>query len=313
MADSETISILLTVTGAQGAPRVPLSISKTVSAAALRQQASEATKIPLASLKLIFRGRLIADDDTKVAASEYKLEEGSVVHCMGKPAASSAAPVASTATTRTLPAVTAATPTLPTTTPPTPAVAPPPPQDPLQAALQQLRSSCSTPSDYLTAVTTLDKILSNIVQNPMEQKYRQVKVQNAAFQRRLGGRMGGDAAMKAAGFATTQAEDDASQQVYLLEASANAWPQLLATKAAVEAAVRDAKSAANQPAMPGAMNSSSGGDGMGGMGGMGAGGMGGMGAGGMGSPEMQRAAAQLASNPAQLQAMLQVCHSHVWQ
>lgn len=299
MTEESTLTIQLTVTGAQGQPRVPLTICNTITCTELRQQTSEKTKIPLSKLKLIFRGRLVADDDSKAAVKEYKLEEGSVLHCMGKPisdsSASAAAPAAAT-NTATPPSVVPPAPAIASAARPSPAVAAPPVADPLQAAFQMIRAS-SSPPDYLTAVTTLDKILGNIVNNPMEEKYRKVKKQNAAFQRRLGGRIGGDAAMKATGFVTQQ---DEGEEVYMMHASAEAWPKLMAAKATLEAAVRDAKSAANQPTapppvvppvgMPGAFSA----------------------AGTMGSPEMQRAAADLMSNPAQLQAMMQVRHFEVF-
>jgi ubiquilin len=206
---TDNLTIHLTVTGADGAPRVPLSISTSINAADLRQEASAKTKIPLSSLKIIFRGRLIADDASKLAVSEYKLEDGSVVHCMGKPAETALPVPAASAVANnnnnnsnsnaSAPAATA--PTQPTLNFMPPSAAAPAatipatatPADPLQAALQQIRSSCS-PADYLTAVTTLEKVVSNITDNPMEEKYRKVKKANAAFQRRLGGRPGGDAA-----------------------------------------------------------------------------------------------------------------------
>ena len=95
----------------------------------------------------------------------------------------------------------------------------------------------------------------------MEEKYRKVKLGNAAFQKRLGGLPGGDAAMKAVGF-VVETQDGA--EVYQLQASPEAWPQLIKNKQTVEAAVKEAKSAsATTPAaVPG--------------GGVGAGGVGGV-------------------------------------
>ena len=282
------LTIHLTVTGADGAPRMPMTISDSVTAADLRQQASETTKIPLSSLKLIFRGRLIGDDATKKAVEEFKLEEGSVVHCMGKPASAAAASPAPTAaklssTTSTTPA---AVPTQPTLNFMPPAAAAPvaatPAANPLQAALRQIRAATS-PTDYVTAVSTLEKILTNIISHPMEEKYRRVKKQNAAFQRRLGGKPGGDAAMLAAGFV---AQMDEGEPIYMMQASAEAWPKLMATKAAVEAAVREAQNATNTATAPPVLP-----------------GMPGMGGGSM--ADMQRAT-DFMSNPQQLQAMLQV-------
>ena len=105
------ITIQLTVPAAQGAPRVPLEIDETITARDLRQEASKATKIPQSSIKLIFRGRLITESD-QAAVTEYKLEEGSVLHCMGKPAANgeassnaAAASTAASATSTNLPTV----------------------------------------------------------------------------------------------------------------------------------------------------------------------------------------------------------------
>jgi hypothetical protein len=140
----------------------------------------------------------------------------------------------------------------------------------------------------------------------MEEKYRSVKKQNAAFQRRLGGLPGGDAAMLAAGFVV---EGQGADESYVLHASAEAWPKLVATKARVVAAVREAKSSTvgSVPPPAGGFGNMTG---MGaGMPGMGAGGMPGMGAGGMpgmGSPEMQNAMANMMSDPNALQSMLQV-------
>lgn len=303
--DDNAITLHLTVTAEQGAPRVPLQINKSATPTELRKQASETTKIPLTALKLIFRGRLIGDDDSKEAATEFKLEEGSVLHCMGKPvkngdavnAAAAAQP--SSTTVAALPAG----PTVsvqPAATAPSgpPAAAAAAPMDPLPAALQQIRAQ-NTPQVYETAVTTLQKILQNIVQHPLEEKYRRVKKQNAAFQRRLGGLHGGDAAMKAAGFVTQV--DDSGEQVYFLQASAEAWPQLLANQALMETAVQDAKAAVNRasappPPLPSMIPPSA----LGMPGGLP----------GMGNlnlpPGMQSTMANLMSNPNQLQALLQV-------
>ena len=50
----------------------------------LRSKISDVTKIPLGSLRLIFRGRMIKDDDNVPSVvTEYKLENDSVLHCMG--------------------------------------------------------------------------------------------------------------------------------------------------------------------------------------------------------------------------------------
>jgi PUB domain/Ubiquitin family len=312
-----SITLHLTVTAEQGAPRVPLQIQPTTTTATqLRHAVSTATKIPLASLKLIFRGRLIADNDVQMAVEEFKLEDGSVLHCMGKPvvtnnndeAAVSTAAGASTSSVIAPSAAAAAAPTVPVAsaavnllpTQPQAAAVGNSTLSNLQAALQTLRSY-NPPKVYQTAVQTLDKILVNITTHPLEEKYRTVKKQNAAFTKRLGGLQGGDDAMRAAGFVV---ELDAGEQVYRMRPSPEAWPRLMATKAMLEAAVRDAQTSlhpATAAAAAPVVAVGGGGLGMPGF-------PGGMGGGMAMMPDamQQQAAANLMANPAALQQMLQV-------
>jgi PUB domain/Ubiquitin family len=237
MSDDK-ITVQLTITAASGAPRIPLEISKSINASDLRLEASKLTKIPISSMKIIFRGRLIADDASKEAVTEYTLENGSVIHCIGKPVDNSVSIPSPSGS-----AVTAASSIFPristaaTTSVPTAATN----LDPMKAALQTLRAS-NSPSIYQTAVTTLEKILGNIVDNALEEKYRKMKKMNPAFQRRLGGLPGGDAAMKTAGFVIENIDGD---DQYVMKATEIAWPSLVSNRNTVLAAVR----AANAPAL----------------------------------------------------------------
>ena len=293
---SDSINILLNLTSAPSAPRVPLTIPKDATATQIRRSAAGATNIPLTTLKLIFRGRLIADSDKASAADEFKLEELCVLHCMGKPleqAKSTAEPAAagipaafSAGATITAPSAASAS-----------SVAPPPSANPLQSALSILRSSCLPPV-YLTALKTLDKILDNIKSQPMEEKYRRVKKGNAAFQRRLGGLPGGHDAMLSSGFTV---EQEGSEEVYKLSPSADAWPRLVAAKEATALALAEADRAtaplaAPLPMAPPAASV------------FGAPGMGMGGAGGFPPmvPGMEEAAASMLSDPNSLQRLLQV-------
>jgi hypothetical protein len=305
--DSETITIQLTVTAEQGSPRVPLTVGKKVSPTDLRKKTSEATKIPLSSLKLIYRGRLIADDDSKEAAAEFKLEDGSVIHCMGKPQKEASSGVSS-ATASVARASSSATTSLPTVSllPPTAAAAATAPQpigDPLRAALQKMRASSSA-EDYMMGITTLKKILTNIVEHPLDEKYRLIKKQNPAYQRKLGSLTGGDEAMKAAGFEIQVKE---GEEVYVMKATKEAWPNLVATKQTVESAMREVSASATSAAPAvGAPNVPMGSpDFMPPAAGMGPGLM-------MGGPGMDAMADQLMSDPNQLQAMLQVSLGSRW-
>jgi hypothetical protein len=96
----------------------------------------------------------------------------------------------------------------------------------------------------------LDKILDNIIDNPMEEKYRKVKVHNAAFGKRLGNLVGGRQAVLGVGF--QQTTDESGTQIYLMEASADAWPALQRAKETLEQAVAQARraSAAAPPPHP---------------------------------------------------------------
>ena len=124
----------------------------------------------------------------------------------------------------------------------------------------------------------------------MEEKYRKVKRDNAAFQRRLGSISGSRQLLLAVGF---QEQDFNGVPHYVLLPSPQAWPALLKAHEQIKAAVTQAKAATqtftpptnnltpsnnftNMPSMPPIM------------------------------PGMESAMQNLMSNPQQLQAMLQV-------
>lgn len=311
MAD-EKLAIYCAVTAQNGA-RTPISIDTDLTPTQLRKEVSDATKIPLDTLRLIFRGRMIQDNDESKVVDEYKLDKECVLHCMGAPAASGAS-----ASTSAPPSAAAAVPmsttagssvSVPAASAPTapPLTSTATATDPLKTALDTIRSN-NPPATYLTAVQTLEKALTNIMTHPLEEKYRKVKQQNPAFRKRLGGLIGGDAAMLAAGFLTEMSN---GEQVYMMHASPQAWPKLVASKTTIETAIQQARAGAAPPVMP--MGGAAGGMAMPGMGGMAApGGMPGMegmgmpgGAAGM-NPSMQNAMADMMSNPEALQSMLQV-------
>ena len=59
----------------------------------------------------------------------------------------------------------------------------------LAAALREVKAG-STPDQFLEASRTLLRFLDNILAHPAEAKYRRVKVNNAAFAAKVGGRLG---------------------------------------------------------------------------------------------------------------------------
>lgn len=285
---SNSITVILTLSNVPNSARVPLEVAADESPASLRAKASEATKIPLETMRLIFRGRLVGNENDKNAVEEYKLEQDSVIHCMGKPVQTAAVPTPSAAT-----ATSGSSVTVPVTTgvPVGPTSASP---ATLTAALTALRTSNSS-SVYLTAVQTLEKILSNIANNPLEEKYRKVKRGNAAFNKRLGGIPGGEAAMLAVGFSLETID---GEPFFVMHPRPEAWPMLVQHVAELGSASQSATNAVSSgPPMgiPPAVDGFAGMPGMDGIGGMPA-----------MTPQMQQAAAQMMRDPQQLQAMLQV-------
>jgi PUB domain. len=212
--------------------RVPIEIASGCCAKKLFQVASEATKIPLDNLKLIFRGRIISNsnDDEGNVVDEFKLEDGSVIHCMGKPVETAAMPAPAE------PASAAAEINVESST----AAKTNPPPCPLKTSLGRIKSHHSA-SEYKTALDTLTKLLSNVIQNPMEEKYRKVKKSNAVFHKRLGRLTGGTEILLAIGFRAVAGEADADngEEYYVLTPSPDAWPKLLQSKETIDEAVRN--------------------------------------------------------------------------
>lgn len=221
--------------------RVPIEITADSSAKNLFQVASEATKIPPDNLKLIFRGRIIANsnEDGGNVVDEFKLEDGSVIHCMGKPVegngpVTSTAPVVATASTG--PAAAAGR-----NVESSPAVPIPPP---LENALARMKSNHSV-AEYKAALDTLTKLLSNVIQHPMEEKYRKVKKSNPVFHKRLGRLTGATETLSAIGFCSVvgggggDAANDDGEEYYVLTPSPDAWPKLLQSKETIDQAVRN--------------------------------------------------------------------------
>ena len=176
------LTIYLSLTSSPSAPRAQLTlhspsdngINTTVTASELRRKASEITSVPLETLKLIFRGRVIPEKDGGDVVEEYKLEDGCVVHVMGKPSAvasttvsSSHAAAAERSTTSTY---AGATVTLPTAN----AAANNLNNDGstssattvgrIQAAISKLRTS-NDPGTYREGLSTAHKLLGNIITN----------------------------------------------------------------------------------------------------------------------------------------------------
>ncbi len=240
MSDKINLSLSLT----NPPRRVPVEVTKDASSADLFETASKATSIPASGMKLIFRGRIIANKQANAVIEEFNLEEGCVIHCMGKPVASLSNENATSIPSQ----VTAPTATGSTVIPSSPAAASAQSASvasnaassaaatsspmTLSAALLKMKNS-HPPADYTTALTTMQKLLNNIVTKPQEEKYRKVKRANAAFQKRLGRLNGAHDALTVVGFIVNENDE------YTLVPSPEAWPKLLESKAAIDKAITE--------------------------------------------------------------------------
>ena len=275
-----SIKVYLSQTSSPSSPRIPLTIPSGTSAAQLRTMVSDATSIPLSNLKLIFRGRMIAEKQDNNVVAEFNLEDECVIHVVGKATTASASPAAA-------PAAASIVSGASVTVPPASASAVP---NTLNEALTTLR--LNPLNVYKTALSTASKILSNIVQFPMEEKYRSIKKSNAAFNKRLGGVTGGEALLFTAGFVL---EDG----VYILRPSEEAWPKLVDASEMIGQALKEAEANSAASSFPSASGFGAAAPGAGGMPPMGMPNLGSM-------PGMEAAMQNILSNPEALQNMMNV-------
>jgi len=127
----------------------------------------------------------------------------------------------------------------------------------LDAALVELKAG-SSPTEVGIALQTLLKFVSNIMSSPHEERFRSIRLQNDVFQKRLGSRPGGLAALRAMGFAPYRTPPAAQlpagselkpDEDYLkIEAKAELWPILVQSKAALQEATRQNR--LTEPAVP---------------------------------------------------------------
>lgn len=186
-APARPLTIYLSLTSSPSTPRAQLILHPpsdrngssndnsnsniAVTASELRRRASELTSVPLDSIKLIFRGRVIPEKDTGDVVEEFKLEDGCVVHVMGKPSVVAYAATASAATVGAT-QVAGATVTLPSSNSRNTANINYNNNDSnsssaagiLQAAISKLRSSNDS-GTYREGLSTAHKLLGNIITN----------------------------------------------------------------------------------------------------------------------------------------------------
>ncbi len=234
--------------------RLPIELPSSASSSELHKLVSDATTIPLSGIRLIFRGKMIPSLEEGNVIDSFKLSDGCVVHCMGKPSVTPGTNTSgvstSTASSRSVNAASIGS----VVTPPPPSssaaaasigssnnnnnscstasnVANTSEKDPLVKALEVMKSNHSS-SEYTTALTTISKILSNIISNPTEEKYRKVKRSNAAFTKRLGRLTKSHEAMLSIGFVSSTSSE--GNEEYSLVPNAEAWTKLTKCKKVID-------------------------------------------------------------------------------
>lgn len=252
MISDKVVSISLSLTNPPR--RIPIELPSPSPSCKLHELASKATTIPESTMRLIYRGRIIPprQDDNNVI-EDFNLEDGSVIHCIGKP--TSTASVVATSNNNN--SSTANLDSGNSTTVSAGSFVTPPPsnsatatvtrsnelttsenngQHPLTQALQTMKSN-HPQSEYATALNTISKILSNIINNPMEEKYRKVKRNNPAFTKRLGRLTNSHEVMMTIGFTPTTSSIG-NEDEYTLVPSAEAWPKLTRCKQLIDDEIR---------------------------------------------------------------------------
>ncbi|KAF4037817.1 PUB domain-containing protein [Phytophthora infestans] len=242
MADELTIKVV-SGTSENLHVRVDLALASVLT---LKQQIEQqnAQRFPISAQRLIFQGQILQDDKM---LTDYHVSAGCALHLTITPGAVAAANRQAAG------------------------LAPP---SQLRTFLQQMRDNESH-DQYATAARTLQKICANIVGHPNEDKYRKLRVDNAALKAKLFDRTRGQDSVKLLGF-----QDGVQAGHLVLTPTPEKWEILVACKAVVDSVVTSLGGAAPAAA------SSFGAPSMGGLGG-----------------DFASQAQTLLQNPAMLQSM----------
>ena len=106
---------------------------------------------------------------------------------------------------------------------------------PLTVALEGMKANHSN-AEYTTALTTISKILSNIISNPHEEKYRKVQPSDPELTKRLGRLTNSHDAMTSIGFVSTKLSE--GNYEYSLVPSSEAWTNLTACKKIIDGMIQ---------------------------------------------------------------------------
>jgi hypothetical protein len=198
----------------------------------LMEAIEDATGYAVADQRIIFKGSFLKDMDKKL--SEHGVSPEVVVHLVPKPGAK---PMASAG----------AEPRASAAAAPAPAPALVAAKSPLEACFE--RMARAPEAERLTALRTLQKIVENVVDAPLEPKYRKIKRGNAALAKRLDPVDGAFDCLTALGF--SGAVED-GEQLLVLDATEEAWAKMLTGNARLKAGIAalEAPAPVQQPPTP---------------------------------------------------------------
>ena len=201
----------------------------------LNIEATHFDQVLVSDIRLIFMGKVLSDMNATVAS--YGVEDGFKV-LMAKKVRPSAASSSSSSQQST--SASASSSNFQQQQQQQQQRSQPSPQsnDPIDLAITKIRTA--TRETALTCLKTIETICSNIKSNPMEEKYRKIKINNGSFQRRVSNVSGGIDILKAIGF--TEVTEGEHAGAYILIPSADLWNTLVKAQSKLEAAVRAVES-----------------------------------------------------------------------
>jgi len=199
----------------------------------LNSQATHFDQVLVSDIRLIFMGKVLSDMNATVAS--YGVEDGFKV-LMAKKVRPSAASSSQQSTSASASASASSS----NFQQQQQQRSQPSPQsnDPIDLAITKIRTAAHETA--LTCLKTIETICSNIKSNPMEEKYRKIKINNGSFQRRVSNVSGGIDILKAIGF--TEVTEGEHAGAYILIPSADLWNTLVKAQSKLEAAVRAVES-----------------------------------------------------------------------
>ena len=190
---------------------ITASISDTVGA--VKSQIESTVGVAAASQRWIYQGKILQDDQT-IAASNIKEDHTIILKKSSAPL-----PVSMASSQTTIATTTSTSGPMPVT-------------QPMPVRLQHLDTAVdkvfqNSVDDVKNMLSTVLKITTNIINNPLVDKYRKLSRNNATFKKKVGDLIGGNELMVALGF-TLQGDD------WILIPSALAWDNLLHCNSVIE-------------------------------------------------------------------------------